>query len=196
MDAVDGTAGGPPGGPAGGPTDPSSPGEPGVTDAAAAHADTHPDAPQATPDEGTEGTEVPVEQLVAERDEYLDGLVRVKAEFDNYKKRVARERETLTAQVSARLVSELLVVLDSCEAAIVQGSTDVDPIYKSLLELLGKEGLEVMASSDVPFDPHMHEAVTHEPGEGNGETMVVDTLRTGYVWQGTVLRPAMVRVRG
>lgn len=196
MDAVDGTADGSPGGPAGEPADSAPAGEPDHTGVDAGHAAGQHNAPSATSGQGTEDTEVPIEQLVAERDEYLDGLVRVKAEFDNYKKRVARERETLTAQVSARLVTELLVVLDSCEAAIVQGSTDVDPIYKSLLELLGKEGLEVMASSDVPFDPHMHEAVTHEPGESEGETMVFDTLRTGYMWQGTVLRPAMVRVRG
>jgi molecular chaperone GrpE len=151
----------------------------------------------ASPSAGDPGVaEVSVEQLTAERDEYLDALVRVKAEFDNYKKRMARERETLGAQVSARLVGELLTVLDACEAAIVQGSDDVDPIYKSLLELLGKEGLEVMPSSGIPFDPHQHEAVTHEQADDGSETMVVDTLRTGYVWQGTVLRPAMVRVRG
>jgi molecular chaperone GrpE len=145
---------------------------------------------------GEAHADVSVEQLVAERDEYLDGLMRVKAEFDNYKKRVARERESLSAQVSARLVGELLTVLDACEAAIVQGSDDVDPVYKSLLELLGKEGLEVMPSSGIPFDPHQHEAVTHEQADDGGETMVVDTLRTGYLWQGSVLRPAMVRVRG
>jgi molecular chaperone GrpE len=140
-------------------------------------------------------TELSVEELVAERDGYLDALMRLKAEFDNHRKRVERDRQALTAQVSARLVGELLTVLDSCEAAIVQGSADVEPIYKSLLELLGKEGLEVMPSSEVAFDPHLHEAVIHEPGD-SGETVVIETLRTGYVWQGTVLRPAMVKVRG
>ena len=190
-DPVDGLADGPADGPAHDVAPPSD--GPAVSggDATA----TQSAEPDAQTDAGDSAAELSVEQLVSERDEYLDGLIRVKAEFDNYKKRVARERETLTAQVSARLVSELLTVLDACEAAIVQGSTDVDPVYKSLLELLGKEGLEVMPSSGVPFDPHMHEAVTHEPGD-DGETVVVDTLRTGYVWQGSVLRPAMVRVRG
>jgi molecular chaperone GrpE len=135
-------------------------------------------------------------QVTAERDEYLDALMRVKAEFDNHRKRVARDRDALTAQVSARLVGELLGVLDSCEAALAQGSTDVEPIARSLLDLLAKEGLEVMPAVDVAFDPHLHEAVVHEPGDGTGETVVAETLRTGYLWQGTVLRPAMVRVRG
>jgi molecular chaperone GrpE len=134
--------------------------------------------------------------VVAERDEYLDALMRVKAEFDNHRKRVARDRDALTAQVSARLVGELLNVLDSCEAAMAQGATDVEPIARSLLDLLAKEGLEVMPATDVAFDPHLHEAVVHEPGDGGGETVVAETLRTGYIWQGTVLRPAMVRVRG
>lgn len=134
--------------------------------------------------------------VIAERDEYLDALMRVKAEFDNHRKRVARDRDALTAQVSARLVGELLNVLDSCEAAMAQGATDVEPIARSLLDLLAKEGLEVMPATDVVFDPHLHEAVVHEPGDGGGETVVAETLRTGYIWQGTVLRPAMVRVRG
>lgn len=137
-----------------------------------------------------------LEEVTAERDEYLDTLMRVKAEFDNYRKRVARERDALAAQVSARLVGELLNVLDSCEAAMAQGATDVEPVARSLLDLLAKEGLEVMPATDVAFDPHMHEAVVHEPGDGGGDTVVAETLRTGYIWQGTVLRPAMVRVRG
>jgi molecular chaperone GrpE len=150
-------------------------------------------SPGGAPDESPDAV---LEQVIAERDEYLDALMRVKAEFDNHRKRVARDRDALTAQVSARLVGELLGVLDSCEAALAQGATDVEPIARSLLDLLAKEGLEVMPATDVAFDPHLHEAVVHEPGDDGGETVVAETLRTGYIWQGTVLRPAMVRVRG
>jgi len=145
-----------------------------------------------------EELEADYESVAAERDEYRDALLRVKAEFDNFRKRTERDRAAMAAQVSARLVGELLSVLDSCDAAITQGAADVEPVRKALVDLLTKEGLEVLDLSGVPFDPHHHEAVIHEEGEGapDGGPEVVETLRTGYLWQGTVLRPAMVRVRG
>ena len=135
------------------------------------------------------------DDLLDELTEYRDALLRVKAEFDNHRKRVERERVAMAAQASARLAGELLAVLDSCDAAIAQGASDVEPVQRALLDVLVKEGLEVLPTDDVPFDPNLHEAVLHEEGDG-GESLVVETLRTGYVWQGTVLRPAMVRVRG
>jgi molecular chaperone GrpE len=143
--------------------------------------------------------DLPYEQVLAERDEYLDALLRVKAEFENHRKRTARERETLGAQATAQLAGELLGVLDACDAAIGQGATDVEPVAKALLEALGKGGLTVMPGEGVSFDPHQHEAVIHEPAgpdDAEGDPTVVETLRTGYLWQGQVLRPAMVRVRG
>jgi len=70
----------------------------------------------------------------------------------------------------------------------------VAPIYKSLFETLTKAGLEVVPTDGVPFDPNVHEAVLHEPGDG-GEPHIVDVLRTGYLWQGKVLRAAMVKVK-
>ena len=176
----------------------SDPGMPGADDIRGTDLDEELD------DEGLEPDEAELDELdddallselVAERDDFRDALLRVKAEFDNYRKRVARERDTMVQQASARLVAELLTILDSCDAAIVQGATDVEPVHKALLDLLVKEGLEVLPATDVPFDPHLHEAVLHEEGDG-AESVVVETLRTGYVWHGTVLRPAMVRVRG
>lgn len=145
-----------------------------------------------------EDLEADYETVAAERDEYREALLRVKAEFDNHRKRTERERQTMAAQVSARLVGELLTILDSCDAAIGQGATDVEPVRKALVDLLTKEGLEVLPDAGVPFDPTLHEAVLHEEGDGSaaGGPEVVETLRTGYLWQGTVLRPAMVRVRG
>jgi len=145
-----------------------------------------------------EDLEADYESVAAERDEYRDALLRVKAEFDNFRKRTERERQAMAAQVSGRLVGELLPVLDSCDAAITQGATDVEPVRKALVDVLTKEGLEVLALSGVAFDPHLHEAVIHEDGQGSpeGGPEVVETLRTGYLWQGAVLRPAMVRVRG
>jgi molecular chaperone GrpE len=147
---------------------------------------------------GVPAGELSYEQVVAERDDYLDALQRVKAEFENHRKRTARERESLGAQATALLAGELLTVLDACDAAVAQGATDVEPVAKALVEALGKGGLEVLPTDGVPFDPHQHEAVIHEPADDSDAAgpVVVETLRTGYLWQGQVLRPAMVRVRG
>jgi len=139
--------------------------------------------------------------LAAERDEYLEALQRVHAEFDNFKKRTARERSELTERAHAQLADRLLPVIDACEAAISHGASDVEPIYKALLDVLEKEGLERMAPEGEPFDPTLHEAVMHEPGDSHDggdrhEPVVADILRTGYSWKGQVLRPAMVKVRG
>src|SRR5690606_32161751 len=139
--------------------------------------------------------------LAAERDEYLDALRRVQAEFDNFKKRTARERLELSDRAQAQLADRLLPVLDACEAAVGHGSSDVEPIFKSLLDVLEKEGLERLTPEGQPFDPTRHEAVLHEPADANDaanphEPVVTETLRTGYSWRGQVLRPAMVKVRG
>jgi molecular chaperone GrpE len=133
--------------------------------------------------------------LAAERDEYLEALQRVQAEFDNFKKRTARERSELTERAHAQLADRLLPVVDACEAAISHGASDVEPIYKTLLDVLEKEGLERMNAEGAPFDPTLHDAVMHEPGDSN-EPVVTEILRTGYSWKGHVLRPAMVKVRG
>jgi molecular chaperone GrpE len=133
--------------------------------------------------------------VAAERDEYRNTLLRVKAEFDNYKKRVARDEVEQRERAAAALAEKLLVVLDACDAAIGHGAADVEPIAKMLAELLEREGLVRLAPAGDPFDPNHHDAVMHEPGDG-GEAVVVETLRTGYEWKGRVLRPAMVKVRG
>ena len=133
--------------------------------------------------------------LEQERDEYRDALQRVKAEFDNYRKRTAKADSETRERAAENLVGQLLPVLDACDAAIIHDAADVGPISKMLLEILLKEGLEPMVPEGQPFDPTLHEAVLHEPGDG-GEATVVESLRTGYLWKGRVLRPAMVKVRG
>lgn len=131
--------------------------------------------------------------LAAERDEYLEALRRVKAEFENFRKRMDRERLQMVDRASERIVTELLPVLDACDAAVAQGDQGVGQIRSKLLEVLGKDGLEVIDSQEKPFDPNLHEAVLRE--EGDGEEVVTEVLRTGYTWRGRVLRPAMVKVR-
>jgi molecular chaperone GrpE len=137
----------------------------------------------------------PVRAAQGERDEYRDALQRLKAEFDNYRKRTIKAEAETRERASEALVVALLPVLDACDAAIVHDAADVGPISKMLLETLQKQGLEPMVVEGQPFDPLQHEAVLHEPGDG-GESVVVESMRTGYLWKGRVLRPAMVKVRG
>lgn len=154
----------------------------------------------ATPDELAVDEEIFVDgtfgrsDLAAERDEFREAFMRVKADFDNYKKRSAKEHAERVARAAEGLITNLLPVLDACDAAIGQGATDVEPIFKSMLDILEKEGLGRMDPVGAPFDPELHEAVLHEPGDG-GEPVVVETMRTGYVWKDRVVRPAMVKVR-
>ena len=133
-------------------------------------------------------------EIATERDEFREAFMRVKADFDNFKKRSAKEHAERVARAAESLVSALIPVLDGCEAAIAQGATDVEPIVKQLLDVLEKEGLTLVDPVGAAFDPEQHEAVLHEPGDG-GEPTVVETMRTGYAWKGRVIRPAMVKVR-
>ncbi len=136
-------------------------------------------------------------RLEAQRDEYLDLARRVQADFENYKRRVDQQNVELRARAAEQLARELLPVLDAGEAASAQGMQDAAAIYSQLLGTLEKQGLARVADSDVEFDPNIHEAVMHEEGESDGDTAVVtEILRTGYLWNDRVLRPAMVKVLG
>jgi len=137
-----------------------------------------------------------LERVTAERDEYLDMARRVQAEFENYRRRVDQQRTEVAARAAESLVVELLPVLDGCDAALAHGATDVEPIHASLLVTLTKQGLEAIEAAEVPFDPNLHDAVLSEPSDGDDEMMVAEVMRTGYLWNGRVVRPAMVKVRG
>jgi molecular chaperone GrpE len=132
--------------------------------------------------------------LVAERDEYLEALRRVKAEFDNYKKRTEKERLSMVDRAAEGLVRDLLPVLDACEAAVAQGDSGVAQIRTLIDEVLSRGGLEAMQPEGKPFDPTLHEAVMREEGDGAADT-VLEVMRAGYTWRGRVLRPAMVKVQ-
>lgn len=134
----------------------------------------------------------------AQRDEYLEALQRVKAEFDNFRKRTEKQRSDMAARAAEDLVFRLLPVLDACDAAIAQGASDVEPISKVLFDSLHKDGLERIGEAGEPFDPTVHEAVMQEPAgeDDDDEQVVVEVLRGGFKWKGAVLRTAMVKVRG
>jgi molecular chaperone GrpE len=153
--------------------------------------------PDLAADEAAQIVEHDLDVLLKERDEYLDGLRRVQAEFENYRKRVMKQQADHEARATESLVAALLPVLDACDAAVAQGVDGAQPIAAALHGTLTKEGLVMMEAEEAPFDPEQHEAVQHEPGDGSeaGPT-VAEVLRTGYEWKGRVLRPAMVKVRG
>ena len=151
------------------------------------------DAPEPGASE-VEAIEVDIAALSAERDQFKDIALRLQADFENYRKRVARDTVDEVARGTGRLVESLLPVLDACEAAFAHGADGVEPVWSALIGALQKAGLEAIDCQGKPFDPAEHDAVVHEPGEG--EPMVSEVLRTGYRWQGKVLRAAMVKVRG
>ncbi len=146
-------------------------------------------------DPATGGDDLPsVEELVAQRDGYLNDLQRVTAEFANYRRKSAERQQETVAMAAAGIVEKVLPVLDACEAAVAQGAEDVVPIREALFGALEKEGLARLDAPGAPFDPNCHEAVAHEPGDG--EAVIAEVLRAGYQWNSRVLRPAMVKVRG
>ncbi|MXV97866.1 MAG: nucleotide exchange factor GrpE [Acidimicrobiaceae bacterium] len=142
--------------------------------------------------------ELDLAAVIAERDAYLEDLQRVTAEFTNFRRQTMKRNTELVAQAASRLARELLVVLDACEAAVGQGVEGIEALQSQLLGVLSSEGLTVLGTVDEPFDPGFHEAVMSEASTGDGQDapVVAEVLRTGYAWNGRVLRPAMVKVRG
>jgi molecular chaperone GrpE len=135
------------------------------------------------------------EAIARERDEYLDLARRVQADFENYKRRVDAQRDEQRERAAEDLARELLPVLDAGEAASAQGLEDAAQLHHQLLSTLEKRGLSSVSGTGVDFDPNVHEAVIHEDGD-ESPAVVVEVLRTGYLWNERVLRPAMVKVRG
>ena len=140
-------------------------------------------------------------RLTAERDEYLADLQRLAAEFENYRKRAARDQERLVAHAHERLVQELLPVLDDLErsleaaerheeAALVDG---VRLVEQSLRKALEKEGL-VEIETDGAFDPHIHEAMLVKPDDDAEPGAVLEVVQRGYRLGDKVVRPARVIV--
>jgi molecular chaperone GrpE len=133
-----------------------------------------------------------------ERDEYLADLQRVAADFENYRKRVARDQQNLVARAHERLVKELLPVLDDLERAL-EAATEheeakledgVRLVHRELKEALAKEGL-VEIETNGKFDPHKHEALLTQPSEED-EGAIIEVLQKGYRLGDRVLRPARV----
>jgi molecular chaperone GrpE len=151
--------------------------------------------------QGPSSLEARLADAEAKRDEYLDLLQRTKADFENYRKRALRDQERLVAHAHERLVKELLPILDDLEraleaaerheeAALVDG---VKLVQKSLRKALEKEGLAEI-ETEGPFDPHVHEAMLTQPGNGAESGSVLGVVQRGYRLGDKVVRPARVIV--
>jgi len=150
-------------------------------------------------DEAADQVEVILDDVLttaeSERDEFRDHLLRLQADFDNYRKRVQKQLSEAGDKALGRFVEELLPVLDAIDAARSHGATDLDQVAGLLVDLLEKQGLERVGADGDVFDPTLHDAVLHESGDDDVQT-VAQVLRAGWLWQGRVLRPAMVKVVG
>lgn len=148
-------------------------------------------------------------EAIAQRDEYLDALRRLQADFENYKKRMVKQQTEHLERAAEHLVSSLLPALDALDLAVAHsgsleadaGSDSLAQVANTFFDVLGKEGLDRLDPLGEPFDPTLHDAVLHEAAaEGAGQEQqvaeVTEVLRPGYRWKGRVLRPAMVKVKG
>ena len=165
-------------------------------------------APPVNDDVIVEAEAVLMDEAERQRDEYLEALQRLQADFENYRKRVARSAEDVATRTAADLIAKLLPVLDALDLAeahfVVNGSEESTSLEAKalvqarslLLATLEKEGLARIDTVGVSFDPQVHDAVAHIADDDGGAQVVDAVLRAGYEWKGTVIRPAMVRVKG
>jgi molecular chaperone GrpE len=159
-----------------------------------------PDAP--APEASAQDSSTEVADLQRERDDYKDRWVRKTAEFDNYRKRIERERREQADQAVVDLLQELLLVVDDFDRALTvdagEGGTayrkGVELIHSKLHDLLRKQGVKAIESLGADFDPNIHQAVMHEASPEHREGEVTGELRKGYMMGDRLLRPAMVKV--
>jgi len=141
-----------------------------------------------------------LDKLRREKEALQDRLLRTAAEFDNYRKRVDRERRDLAEYTAADVVTEMLPIVDNLERALAAaGEADplrkgVELIHKQMLDLLRKRGVKAIEALGADFDPNFHQAVIHEPSSEHREGEVIEELQRGYLLGDRLLRPAMVKV--
>jgi len=143
-----------------------------------------------------------VAELQRERDDFHDRWLRKSAEFDNYRKRVERERREQADQGITDLLEELLLVVDDFDRALTVDAADgstgyrkgVELIHAKLNDILRKRGVRPIETLGTDFDPNLHQAVIHETSPDHREGEVIGELRRGYVIGDKLLRPAMVKV--
>jgi len=169
------------------------------------------DAPEATADEprGVTGVDVQpmpaldreqVEALRRERDELRDQLLRKRAEFDNYRKRVERDREQSATDATAAVLKAVIPTIDNLDRALEATGAEstlrqgVELTRRELLALLERQGVTIEDPVGQPFDPQRHQALSHEVAPGRPEGTIVEVFRKGYSFKDRLLRAALVKV--
>ena len=147
-----------------------------------------------------EELETEIEKLKKENDKYYKHLQRTIAEFDNYKKRVSKERDEIYALAVGDVVSEYINVLDNIDRAVAVETADakmkqgVEMIRKQMLGIMSNFGVTEIPTVNETFNPEVHDAVMHVESEEYGEQVVVEELRKGYRRGSRIIRHAMVKV--
>ncbi len=150
----------------------------------------------------SEGASDPMEKLQAEKKELMDTLVRRQADFENFRKRVEKERMQERQRATESLIERLLPVLDAFDRALAQSSDSAyleyrkgfELIRRQLWETLAKQGLVRIEALDQEFNPHFHHAIERVETSEHADGIIIGELQPGYLFHGRVLRPAMVRV--
>jgi molecular chaperone GrpE len=141
-------------------------------------------------------------RLQAEKDELMQTLVRRQADFENYRKRIERERQEDRRSGIGRVIEDLLPVLDAFERALKahddpayqEYRKGLELIYRQLWESVARHGLERIEAAGKPFDPHYHQAIERVESDEYPEGTVLEVLQDGFMFNGRVLRPSIVRV--
>jgi molecular chaperone GrpE len=146
------------------------------------------------------GTDAELQKVKAERDSLLDRLARAQAEFDNARKRAAKEQQDFRDFATIDSIKSLLPVIDSFERALQAKSeaadfrAGVELIYKQLQDVLAKLGVQPISAKGQPFDPHVHEAIEMVETSNAADHEVLEEWQRGYKFKDRLLRPAMVKV--
>jgi molecular chaperone GrpE len=150
-----------------------------------------------------EAPDTAADDMQRQRDEYKDLLLRKTAEFENFRKRIERERQAVTESAAADLLSELLPLVDDLERALkADAGTEgaeayrrgVELIQRRLNDILRKRGVRPIEAAGALFDPHYHQAVAHEPAAGYREGEIIEEFQRGYMLGDRLLRASMVKV--
>jgi molecular chaperone GrpE len=180
-----------------------------ATEAAASEDTASDDSAQEPADAAAEGDDAPrpeegrIRELEEKIEELKGQLLRVHADFDNFRKRTRQEKEDLVKYAAKGVILDLLAVVDNFDRALSalpdeeayrDVRTGVEMVHRQLLSVLEKHGVQPMDVVGKPFDPALHEAVMQEPADGKEAGIVVQELQKGYTIHGKVLRPAMVKV--
>jgi molecular chaperone GrpE len=164
-----------------------------------------PQAPASGAEPDLEALQQQLEAAQAKAAEYLEGWQRARAEFTNYKRRVEKEQSETYQNAAGRVVARFLDVIDDFERAMAERPAAGDPaldnwasgvglIQRKLQALLDAEGVTRIEAQGQPFDPQVHEAVTHEESESVEPGHIIGVVRQGYRLGDRVIRPALVRV--